>query len=206
MGKLYPASELTKSGHLDVGSNHSIYWEEAGFPSGVPILYLHGGPGGGIQDSDRQYFDPSHYRTILFDQRGSGKSTPHASLENNTTWDLVDDIEKLRKHLDVDKWIVFGGSWGSTLTLAYAESHPDRCLGLMIRGIFTLRREELLWYYQSGANFLFPDYFDAYQAVIPLEERDDMIKAYYKRLTGNDKALQLKWYVVVGRQTHVFLC
>lgn len=205
IGMLYSVPGLTKSGHLDVGSGHSIYWEEAGLPDGVPILYLHGGPGGGIQDSDRQYFDPSHYRSVLFDQRGGGKSTPHASLDNNTTWDLVEDIEKLRKYLRVEKWIVFGGSWGSTLTLAYAESHPERCLGLIIRGIFTLRREELLWFYQSGANFLFPDYFDAYESVIPIEEREDMMKAYYKRLTGSDRSVQLKWYVILGIVTS-YIC
>jgi proline iminopeptidase len=141
----------------------------------------------------RQYFDPAHYRSILFDQRGSGKSTPHASLEDNTTWSLVSDIEKIREHLGVEKWIVFGGSWGSTLSLAYSQKHPDRCLGLILRGIFTLKREELLWFYQKGANFLFQDYFDAYEAVIPEAERGDMMKAYYARLTGDDEEEKLKW-------------
>lgn len=192
MAPVYPKFDVNKSGHLDVSSVHSIYWEECGSPSGVPVVYLHGGPGGGIDSSDRLYFDPSHYRSVLFDQRGSGRSTPHASLEENTTWHLVADIERLREHLGIDKWIVFGGSWGSTLSLAYAEAHPDRCLGLVLRGIFTLRREELLFYYQSGANFLFPDYFDDYVSVIPEAERGDMMGAFYKRLTGDNEEEKLK--------------
>ncbi|KAI0142040.1 Alpha/Beta hydrolase protein [Pestalotiopsis sp. NC0098] len=192
MAPVYPEFDVNKSGHLDVSSVHSIYWEECGSPSGVPVVYLHGGPGGGIDSSDRLYFDPSHYRSVLFDQRGSGRSTPHASLEENTTWHLVADIERLREHLGIDKWIVFGGSWGSTLSLAYAEAHPDRCLGLVLRGIFTLRREELLFYYQSGANFLFPDYFDDYVSVIPEAERGDMMGAFYKRLTGDNEEEKLK--------------
>jgi len=153
-----------------------------------------------LQDRDvsdhynRQYFDPSHYRSILFDQRGSGKSTPHASLEDNTTWSLVSDIEVLREHLKVDKWIVFGGSWGSTLALAYAEKYPERCLGLILRGIFTLKREELEWFYQKGASFLFPDFFEPYEALIPKEERGDMMQAYYKRLTGDNEEEKLRWY------------
>ncbi|KAI4595411.1 hypothetical protein KJ359_006756 [Pestalotiopsis sp. 9143b] len=192
MAPVYPKFDVNKSGHLDVSSVHSIYWEECGSPSGVPVVYLHGGPGGCIDSSDRLYFDPSHYRSVLFDQRGSGRSTPHASLEENTTWHLVADIERLREHLGIDKWIVFGGSWGSTLSLAYAEAHPDRCLGLVLRGIFTLRREELLFYYQSGANFLFPDYFDDYVSVIPEAERGDMMGAFYKRLTGDNEEEKLK--------------
>jgi proline iminopeptidase len=141
----------------------------------------------------RQYFDPSHYRSILFDQRGSGKSTPHACLEDNTTWHLVSDIEALREHLKIEKWIVFGGSWGSTLALAYSQKHPERCLGLILRGIFTLRREELEWFYQKGADMLFPDFFEPYRAIIPVEERGDMMKAYYKRLTGDNEEERLKW-------------
>jgi proline iminopeptidase len=143
----------------------------------------------------RRYFDPSHYRSILFDQRGSGKSTPSASLEDNTTWDLVEDIEKLREHLHIDKWIVFGGSWGSTLSLAYAQRHTKQCLGLILRGIFTLKRSELEWFYQSGADMLFPDYFEPYKAMIPESERGDMMAAYYKRLTGDDEQERLRWYV-----------
>ncbi|RDW95367.1 putative proline iminopeptidase [Coleophoma crateriformis] len=192
MAPIYAAFDVNTSGHLQVSSVHSIYYEECGKPNGVPIVYLHGGPGGGIEDSDRRYFDPSHYRSILFDQRGSGKSTPHASLEDNTTWDLVSDIEALREHLKIEKWIVFGGSWGSTLALAYSQKHPDRCLGLILRGIFSLRREELEWFYQKGADMLFPDFFDAYKAVIPEAERGDMMRAYYTRLTGDDEAEQHK--------------
>ena len=141
----------------------------------------------------RGYFDPSHYRSVLFDQRGCGKSTPHACLEDNTTWDLVSDIELLRDHLKIEKWIVFGGSWGSTLALAYSEKHPGRCLGLVLRGIFTLRRVELEWFYQKGADMLFPDFFEPYQEAIPEEERGDMIKAYYKRLKGDNEQEKLKW-------------
>ncbi|EMR62227.1 putative proline iminopeptidase protein [Eutypa lata UCREL1] len=192
MAPIYPKMYPNRSGHLQVSPVHSIYWEECGLPTGAPVVYLHGGPGGGIEESDRQYFDPSHYRSVLFDQRGSGKSTPHASLEENTTWHLVEDIEKLRKHLGIDRWIVFGGSWGSTLSLAYAETHPDRCLGLILRGIFTLRREELLWFYQQGASFLFADFFDDYEAVIPESERGDMMQAYYKRLTGDNEEEKLR--------------
>ncbi|TVY35291.1 putative proline iminopeptidase [Lachnellula subtilissima] len=192
MAPLYAPFSVNKSDHLQVSDVHSIYWEECGNPTGVPIVYLHGGPGGGIDDNDRRYFDPSHYRSILFDQRGAGKSTPHASLEDNTTWTLVSDIEALRKHLGVEKWIVFGGSWGSTLALAYAETHPDRTLGLILRGIFTLRREELEWFYQKGADFIFPDYFDKYKEPIPEAERDDMMAAYYKRLTGDSEEEKLK--------------
>ncbi|PMD67321.1 proline iminopeptidase [Hyaloscypha bicolor E] len=192
MAPVYPAFPVNKSGHLPVSSTHAIYYEECGLSTGTPIIYLHGGPGGGIEDSDRQYFDPSHYRSILFDQRGSGKSTPHACLEDNTTWHLVSDIEALREHLKIEKWIVFGGSWGSTLALTYSQKHPERCLGLILRGIFTLRREELEWFYQKGADMLFPDYFEPYKAIIPVEERGDMMKAYYKRLTGDNEEERLK--------------
>ncbi|KAJ5038027.1 uncharacterized protein L3040_006899 [Drepanopeziza brunnea f. sp. 'multigermtubi'] len=192
MAPLYAAFDTNHSGHFQVSSVHSLYYEDCGKPDGVPILYLHGGPGGGIDDGDRRYFDPSHYRSILFDQRGSGKSTPSASLEDNTTWDLVEDIEKLREHLHVDKWIVFGGSWGSTLSLAYAQKHTERCLGLILRGIFTLRRSELEWFYQSGADMLFPDYFEHYKAMIPESERGDMMAAYYKRLTGSEEQERLR--------------
>lgn len=171
---------------------HSIYYEECGLATGVPVVFLHGGPGGGIEESDRKYFDPSHYRSVLFDQRGCGKSTPHACLEDNTTWDLVSDIELLRAHLKIEKWIVFGGSWGSALALAYSEKHPGRCLGLVLRGIFTLRRVELEWFYQKGADMLFPDFFEPYQEAIPEEERGDMIKAYYKRLKGDNEQEKLK--------------
>jgi proline iminopeptidase len=215
MAPIYPAFAVNSSDHLKVSDLHSIYYEDCGNPNGVPIIYLHGGPGGGIEDSDRQviifprdvaiinqsrsrYFDPSHYRSILFDQRGSGKSLPHASLEDNTTWHLVSDIEALREHLGISKWIVFGGSWGSTLSLAYSQKHPDKVLGLILRGIFTLRREELEFFYQKGSDMMFPDYFDAYKAVIPADERGDMMAAYYRRLTGDDEVEKLKWYLYPG--------
>ena len=213
MSPLYAAFGVNHSGHLQVSPIHSIYYEECGNPNGVPIVYLHGGPGGGIDDSDRwdtspflhlsfsstdiamyrRYFDPSHYRSILFDQRGAGKSTPNACLEDNTTWSLVSDIESLREHLKIEKWIVFGGSWGSTLALAYAEKYTERCLGLILRGIFTLKRSELEWFYQKGADMLFPDYFDAYKKMIPEAERDDMMAAYHRRLTGDNEEEKLTW-------------
>jgi hypothetical protein len=149
---LYPAFSTNKSGFLKVSDLHDVYWEECGKPDGLPVVYVHGGPGGGIDDGDRRYFDPSVYRSVLFDQRGCGKSTPAAELTDNTTWHLVSDMEKLREELGIEKWVVFGGSWGSTLSLAYAEKHPERCLGLILRGIFTLRKKELEWFYQSGAS------------------------------------------------------
>lgn len=152
MPSIYPAFATNKSGFLKVSDLHNVYWEECGNPNGLPVIYVHGGPGGGIDDDDRRYFDPSVYRSVLFDQRGCGKSTPAAELADNTTWHLVSDMEKLRESLGIEKWVVFGGSWGSTLSLAYAEKHPDRCLGLILRGIFTLRRKELEWFYQSGAG------------------------------------------------------
>ncbi|KAG9238515.1 proline iminopeptidase [Amylocarpus encephaloides] len=192
MAPIYPAFAVNKSDHLKVSDIHSIYYEDCGNPDGVPIVYLHGGPGGGIDDSDRQFFDPKHYRSILFDQRSCGKSTPSASLVANTTWDLVSDIEALRTHLGISRWIVFGGSWGSTLSLAYSQKHPDKALGLILRGIFTLRREELEWFYQKGADMVFADYSEAYKAPIPEEERGDMMAAYYKRLTGDDEEVKLK--------------
>lgn len=187
MAPLYAPFDPIKSGHLQVSPVHSIYWEECGLSTGIPIVYFHGGPGGGISDDDRRYFDPQHYRIILFDQRGAGRSTPHACLEDNTTWTLIEDAQAIRRFLKIDRWIVFGGSWGSTLCLAYAEQYPDRCLGLILQGIFTLRKEELSWFYQGGASMIFPDYFEAYQALIPVEERGDMIKAYYRRLTGDNE-------------------
>ncbi|KAI8800403.1 proline iminopeptidase [Cladochytrium replicatum] len=181
------------SGFLDVGDGHRIYYEQVGNPLGTPIVYLHGGPGGGIAPSDRQYFDPQKYRVVLFDQRGAGKSTPTAGLDNNTTWDLVKDIERIRVHVGgIDRWVVFGGSWGSTLSLTYAIKHPNRVRGLILRGIFTLRRSELLWYYQNGASHVFPDHFDDYLAPIPESERGDLISAYHTRLTHPDENVRLE--------------
>ncbi len=187
---LYPEIEPYNSGHLAVGSDHQIYFEECGNPDGKPVAFVHGGPGGGFQPDNRRAFDPAAYRIILFDQRGCGKSTPHASLEDNTTWHLVDDIEALRTELGIQRWQVFGGSWGSALALAYAESHPDRITELVLRGIFMLRRKELLWFYQEGASAIFPDAWERYLAAIPEAERGDMIAAYYKRLTSDDAAVR----------------
>lgn len=186
----YPEIEPYASGSLDVGGGHSIYWERVGTPGAKPAVFLHGGPGGGLSPNQRRVFDPARYDVLLFDQRGCGKSKPFAALEGNTTWDLVADIEKLREMVGVDKWQVFGGSWGSTLALAYAQTHPGRVSELILRGIFTLRRWELLWYYQHGASLLFPDKWEHFIAAIPPEERDDMIGAYRRRLTSPDRKVQ----------------
>jgi proline iminopeptidase len=188
---LYPEIVPYRTGRLKVSDVHELYYEECGTPSGKPVLMLHGGPGGGVTPVMRRYHDPRLYRIILFDQRGCGRSIPHACLEENTTWDLVADIERLRAHLAIDRWQMFGGSWGSTLALAYAETHPDRVSELILRGIFTLRRAELEWFYQEGCSWLFPDAFAEYVAVIPEEERGDMIAAYYRRLTGDDPETQV---------------
>jgi len=177
---------------LKVSDIHELHYEESGNPDGKPVVFLHGGPGGGLTAFYRQFFDPVAYRVVLFDQRGAGKSTPFACLEENTTWHLVEDIEKIRTHLGIDKWVVFGGSWGSTLALAYAETYPDRVKALVLRGIFTLRRKELLWFYQEGASFVYPDAWEKYLAPIPEVERHDMMSAYYRRLTGTDEDEKLK--------------
>ncbi len=187
----YPPIEPFKTGVLDTGEGHQIYWELCGNPQGRPAVFLHGGPGSGCSPDHRRLFDPQRYCVLLFDQRGCGRSTPHASLEHNTTWHLVADIERLRTLLGVDRWLVFGGSWGSTLALAYAQTHTERVSALILRGIFTLRREELLWFYQEGASWLFPDLWEGFLAPIPLAERGDLIGAYRKRLTGADPAAQL---------------
>jgi proline iminopeptidase len=186
MHPLYPPIEPYHRGFLTVSSVHTLYYEEAGNPAGKPVVFLHGGPGGGLIPLYRQFFDPKQWRIVLFDQRGCGQSTPHAELAENTTWDLVADIEKLRSHLSIAQWTVFGGSWGSTLALAYAQTHPERCCGLILRGIFMLRPEEIRWFYQSGASYLFPDAWEGYLAPIPLAEQDDLVAAYYKRLTSAD--------------------
>jgi proline iminopeptidase len=187
----YPPIEPFKTGVLDTGEGHQIYWELCGNPQGQPAVFLHGGPGSGCSPDHRRLFDPQRYCMLLFDQRGCGRSTPHASLENNTTWHLVADIERLRTLLGVDRWLVFGGSWGSTLALAYAQTHTERVSALILRGIFTLRREELLWFYQEGASWLFPDLWEGFLAPIPEAERSDLIGAYRKRLTGADPEAQL---------------
>ncbi len=182
----YPAISPNQTGFLQVSKEHSLYWEESGNPKGKPVLFLHGGPGAGTDPSHRCFFDPKKYRIILFDQRGTGKSLPHSSLVENTTWDLVSDIEKLREHLHISKWVVFGGSWGSTLALAYAETHPAPVLALILRGIFLGRKKELDWFYQFGAHHLFPDEFEKFLAPIPKGEQGHLIEAYSKRLTSKD--------------------
>lgn len=189
--QLYPEVEPYASGHLEVDSRHSLYYEWSGKEDGHPVVFLHGGPGGGVQASDRRWFDPAHYRILTFDQRGSGKSTPHADLTDNTTWHLVADIERLREKFSVDKWHVFGGSWGSTLSLAYAQTHPQRVTALILRGIFTLRHSELQFFYQEGASHLFPEQWETYRDGIPEPERNDFITAYHKRLTSSDSEEQL---------------
>lgn len=187
---LYPELEPNASGMLQVSDVHRIYWEESGNPDGKPAVFLHGGPGGGSTPKYRRYHDPSTYRIVVFDQRGCGKSEPHASLQDNTTWHLVEDIERLREHLAIDRWQVFGGSWGSTLALAYAQSHPLRVTELVLRGIFTLRRDEVQWFYQRGASWIFPDAWERYLAPIPEVERGDLVSAYYRRLTSDDAAVR----------------
>jgi proline iminopeptidase len=189
---LYPEIVPFRTGKLKVSDVHELYFEECGLPSGKPAVLLHGGPGGGINPVMRRYHDPRLYRIVLFDQRGCGRSIPRACLEENTTWHLVDDIERLRQHLGIDRWQVFGGSWGSTLALAYAETYPERVSELVLRGIFTLRRAELEWFYQEGCSWLFPDAFEDYVKVIPEAERGDMIAAYYRRLTSEDPTTQIE--------------
>lgn len=189
---LYPPIEPYRSGLLPVSELHSLYWEESGNPQGKPIVFLHGGPGGGTNPSQRSFFDPAVYRIILFDQRGCGKSTPYANLVDNTTWHLVDDIEKLREHLKVKEWIVFGGSWGSTLALAYAQTFPGRVKGLILRGIFLCRPDEISWFYQDGAHHIAPDHWEKYLSPIPPAERGSLLNAYYKRLTGSDEKVRLE--------------
>ena len=200
---LYPEIEPFQTGFLDTGDGHQVYWELVGNPEGKPAVFLHGGPGGGCSPAHRRLFDPEKYCVLLFDQRGCGRSTPHASLDNNTTWDLVTDIERLRSMLGAEKWLVFGGSWGSTLALAYAQACPDSVSELVLRGIFTLRQHELDWFYQAGASYLFPDYWEDYLAPIPEDERDDLMAAYRRRLTGDNAEEQLRcaqaWSTWEGR-------
>ena len=189
---VYPAIRPYHHGRLRVSKLHELYYEECGNPKGKPVVFLHGGPGAGTSARMRRFFDPKRYRVVLFDQRGCGQSTPHASLVDNTTWHLVDDIERLREHLGIERWQVFGGSWGSTLALAYAETHPSRVTELVLRGIFLLQPEELRWFYEDsrGAATLFPDLWEKYLAPIPVAERGDMMAAYYKRLTSRDAKLR----------------
>ena len=189
---LYPPLEPYDSGYLRVSDLHEIYYEECGNRRGKPVLFVHGGPGAGAGKDSRRFFDPRRYRIVLFDQRGCGRSRPHASLIDNTTWHLVADIERLREHLGIERWQVFGGSWGSTLSLAYSQTHPQRVSELVLRGIFLLRRHEIQWFYQEGASALYPDPWEQYLAPIPAAERSDLVAAYYRRLTGNDAQVALE--------------
>ena len=205
---LFAPIEPYETGMLRVSDLHEVYYEVSGNPDGKPAVVCHGGPGGGTTPSMRRYYDPERYKIILFDQRGCGKSKPHAELRDNNTWALIEDMEKIRQHLGVETWQVFGGSWGSTLALAYAQTHPDRVTELVLRGIFTLRRAELLWFYQEGASWVFPDAWEDYLAPIPADERGDMISAYYKRLTGENKDEQVRaaraWALWEGRTVSLF--
>lgn len=188
----FPEIEPYQLGTLKVSSLHEIYYEQVGNPEGQPVVFLHGGPGGGISPDHRRFFDPQFYRIILFDQRGSGKSKPLAELRENTTWDLVSDIEKLRTHLGIQRWVVFGGSWGSTLALSYAIRHPTQVQALILRGIFLCRPSEIHWFYQQGASEIFPDFWDEFLKPIPVEERGNLVKAYYKRLTDDNYDVRLQ--------------
>ena len=188
---LYPEINPYDTGMLTVSKLHTLYYEQCGNPHGKPVVFLHGGPGAGCTTNARRFFDPTHYRIVLFDQRGCGRSIPHAELTDNTTWHLVADIEQLREYLAIDRWQVFGGSWGSTLALAYAQTHPERVTELVLRGIFMLRRWELEWFYQHGCSALFADAWEHYLAPIPAVERSDLISAYYRRLTSTDRSLRL---------------
>jgi proline iminopeptidase len=188
---LYDPIEPFQAEMLRVSTRHTIYFEQCGNPDGIPAVALHGGPGGGASAEMRRFFDPRRYRIILNDQRGCGRSTPFASVEENTTWDLVDDLERLRERLGIQKWLVFGGSWGSTLALAYAAKHPDRVIALVLRGVFLLLDEEIRWFYQDGASRLFPDAWERYVAPIPLEERDDLVSAFYRRLMSDDRNVRI---------------
>ena len=208
---LYPPVEPNRHGYLATGDGHELYWEECGNPAGKPAVFLHGGPGAGCDTRARRFFDPARYRIVLFDQRGCGRSRPHASLENNTTWHLVADIERLRTTLGIERWLVFGGSWGSTLALAYAEAHPAHVSELVLRGIFLLRRSELDWFYEEGlgASKMYPDFWEDFVAPIPPAERGDMMQAYYRRLTGGDRAQAVAaaraWAIWEGSTSYLLL-
>ena len=192
MNKLYPPIEPYNEFFLKVSKLHTIFVEESGNPKGKPVIFLHGGPGGGSEPIYRQYFNPQKWRIIIFDQRGCGKSLPHAELEENTTWDLVRDIEMIREYLKIDSWVVFGGSWGSTLSLSYAIKNPKRCKGLILRGIFMLRKMEIDWFYQEGCSYIFPDEWENYLKIIPENERSNLVNAYYKRLTSKNKKTRIE--------------
>jgi proline iminopeptidase len=205
---LYPEISAYHTAFLPVTALHSLYYEESGNPEGQPVVFLHGGPGAGVFSNQRRFFDPAFYHIILFDQRGAGKSTPSAELRDNTTWDLVNDLEKLRTYLGIERWLVFGGSWGSTLALSYAVTHPERVIGLILRGVFLCRTSELSWFYQDGASHVFPEAWEKFIAPIPPAERSDLISAYYRRLTGLDKDVQLEaaraWDTWESSAVHLF--
>jgi proline iminopeptidase len=208
MRTLYPEIEPYTVGNLPVSEIHSLYYEECGNPAGKPAVFLHGGPGGGFGPDARRFFDPQAYHIVLFDQRGAGRSTPYADLRENTTWTLVEDMEKLRVHLGIERWVVFGGSWGSTLALCYAIAHPERVVALVLRGVYLGRRWENEWLFQKGASYFYPDKFADYIAPIPPEERGDLIGAYHKRLTDSDEAVHLPaaktWSAWEGCQVRMF--
>ena len=193
---------------LEVSGLHTIYFEESGNPGGKPVVFVHGGPGGGTEPKQRRFWDPAVYRIVLFDQRGCGKSTPYAELRENTTWDLVADMEKLREHLGIGAWQVFGGSWGSTLALAYAESHPERVTELVLRGIFLVRKQEIDWFYQRGCSAIYPDAWEDYLAPIPPEERHDLLHAFHRRLTSDDAVTRMEaaraWSIWEGRTSALY--
>ena len=208
MPAAHAIQEPYKTHRLKVSSLHELYVEESGNPEGKPVVFVHGGPGGGTEPWQRSFFDPKKYRIVLFDQRGCGKSTPFAELTDNTTWDLVADMEKVRAHLGIEQWVVFGGSWGSTLALAYAQTHPERVKALVLRGIFLLRKAEIDWFYQEGAGWIYPDAWQSYVDAIPPAERGDFVKAYYARLTSPDAAVRSAaakaWSIWEGATSKLF--
>ncbi len=191
MRQLYPAIRPYTSQRLEVGEGHRLYVEECGSPEGIPVLFVHGGPGAGCSEQDRRFFDPERYRIILFDQRGAGRSRPHAELADNTTGQLIADIERLRAQLGVERWLLFGGSWGSTLSLLYAQAHPERVLGMVLRGIFLCRKADIDWFYRYGASCIFPDYWQDFVAQIPASEHGDLLDAYHRRLTGGNEIIRM---------------
>lgn len=208
MAELFSTPDILQSGMMSVSDIHTIYWETAGNPDGKPVIFVHGGPGGGTSEKTLQFFDPDKYHIIQFDQRGCGKSTPHACVEENTTWDLVADMERIREHLNIEKWQVFGGSWGSTLSLAYAQKHPQRVTELVLRGVFLFREKEMHWFYQDGCSRIFPDAWQPFYEHIPEQERDNLMAAYQKRLFSDDRSVQLaaaeRWSVWEGSVCHLY--
>jgi proline iminopeptidase len=190
--ELFPNIEPFNTFHLPVSDLHTIYVEESGNKNGKPVIFLHGGPGGGVDPKYRRYFNPDKWHIIMFDQRGCGKSTPFAELKENTTWDLVDDIEKIRNYLSIDRWVIYGGSWGSTLSLAYSQTYPDSCKALILRGIFLVRKKEIHWFYQEGASKIFPDNWQSFVAPIPIEKRNNLLEAYYNLLIGEDSSKKIE--------------